>query len=109
LRRLLQAHSVDDTTIRRTITIHASRHDELFCPRTATAMHELDRLRDAGDSRYWAVVATAHPAKFESVVEPLIGRLVEAPTILANMLARPATAQSMAANDQALFDWLRNA
>ncbi|HWU76869.1 MAG TPA: threonine synthase [Rhodanobacter sp.] len=107
LRRLLQAHSVDDNTIRHAIAHHAEQHGELFCPHTATAMHELDRLRDAGDSRPWAVVATAHPAKFESVVEPLIGHSVEIPAALASMLERPAAAQSMAASEHALLAWLR--
>jgi threonine synthase len=106
LRRLLQAHSVDDKTIRRTITTHASQHDELFCPHTATAMHELDRLRDAGDRRPWAVVATAHPAKFESVVEPLLGHSLEVPTALAAMLQRSAHAEPLTADTEALNAWL---
>ncbi|MBP6457353.1 MAG: threonine synthase, partial [Pseudoxanthomonas sp.] len=40
----------------------------------------------------WAVAATAHPAKFESVVEPLIGQPVPVPPALAELLARPAQA-----------------
>ena len=107
LRRLLHADSVADATIRRTITDHAREHGEVFCPHTATAMHRLDLLRDRGDSRPWAVVATAHPAKFESVVEPLVGRPVAVPTALAKMLRRGASADPLAADDQALTRWLR--
>ena len=106
LRQLLQAHSVDDEVIRQTITTHACDHGEVFCPHTATAMHELDRLRDAGDSRPWAVVATAHPAKFNSVVEPLIGAPVAVPPTLAAMLARHASASAIAASDAVLHDVL---
>ncbi len=106
LRRLLQAHSVDDATIRRTLADHARAHDEVFCPHTATAMHLLDRLRADGDDAPWAVVATAHPAKFESVVEPLIGHPLEVPPALAAMLARSARAEPLAASDTALRDWL---
>jgi threonine synthase len=102
LRRLLQAHSVDDDTIRQTIRDHALGHGEVICPHTATAMHHLDRLRNSGDQRPWAVVATAHPAKFESIVEPLIGRPVGVPAALANMLARRSHAESVAAADAAL-------
>jgi threonine synthase len=36
------------------------------------------------------IVATAHPAKFESVVEPLIGRVLETPPSLTELLARPS-------------------
>ena len=106
LRSLLKAQSVDDGDIRRTITTHAREHGEVFCPHTATAMHELDRLREAGDTSPWAVVATAHPAKFESVVEPLIGHTVAVPAALASMLRRAASAEPLAAENVALGRWL---
>lgn len=106
LRGELQAWSVDDRTICTTIALHAREHGEVFCPHTATAMHLLDRLRASGDERPWAVVATAHPAKFESVVEPLIGKLVEVPPSLQAMLRRPSSAQPLDAEDGALRHWL---
>ncbi|KRE86217.1 threonine synthase [Rhodanobacter sp. Soil772] len=106
LRQLLRAHSVDDATIRRTLADHAHAHGEVFCPHTATAMHLLDHLRADGDDAPWAVVATAHPAKFESVVEPLVGHPVEVPLALAAMLARDARAEPLAASDTALRDRL---
>jgi threonine synthase len=52
------------------------------------------------------VVATAHPAKFESVVEPLIGKAVDVPPALAAMLRRPASAEPMPAEDHVLREWL---
>ena len=107
LRRLLRAHSVDDATIRHTIADHAQAHGEALCPHTATAMHLLDCLRADGDDEPWAVVATAHPAKFESVVEPLLGHPVEVPQALAAMLARSADAEPLAAIDDALRDRLQ--
>jgi threonine synthase len=107
LRRLLQAHSVDDVTIGHTIATHARDHGEVFCPHTATAMHELDRLREAGDTSTWAIVATAHPAKFEGVVEPLIGAPVAVPPPLAALLERPSSANPITADDNALSTRLR--
>lgn len=106
LRAALQAQSVSDPAIRQTIAHHARAHDEVFCPHTATAMHVLDQLRAAGDTSPWTVVATAHPAKFEGVVEPLIGRPIEVPSALATMLEREATAEPMVAEDAALKRWL---
>lgn len=106
LRHTLHAESVDDATIRRTITLHAREHGETFCPHTATALHLLDRLREQGDHRPWAVVATAHPAKFEQVVEPLVGRAIDVPPALAAMLQRSASAEPMAAENEALKQWL---
>jgi threonine synthase len=108
LRRDLPATCVDDDAIRATLARHAREHGEVFCPHTATAVHVLDALRAAGDHSDWTVVATAHPAKFESVVEPLIGHPVAMPATLAAMLARPANATPMAADDAALKAWLRS-
>jgi threonine synthase len=106
LRAQLQASSVDDRTICTTIALHAREHGEVFCPHTATAMHLLDRLRASGDNLSWAVVATAHPAKFESVVEPLIGHPVDVPFALSAMLQRSASAEPLAAEDGALRQWV---
>ena len=107
LRKQTHALSVDDTTIRRTIANHAREYGSVFCPHTATAVHLLDRLHEVSDTRSWAVVATAHPAKFETVVEPLVGRPVPVPPTLAAMLRRPASAEPIAATDEALQQWLR--
>lgn len=107
LRGALRAESVTDATIRRTLAAHAGEHGEAFCPHTATALHCLDHQREQGDDRPWAVVATAHPAKFEQVVEPLVGHTVAIPSALAAMLQRSASAEPLAANDEALKCWLR--
>jgi threonine synthase len=107
LRRELPATSVDDDAIRATLARHAREHGEVFCPHTATAVHVLDMLRAGGDRSDWTVVATAHPAKFESVVEPLIGHPVPVPAALAAMLARPAHAAPLPASEAALAEVLR--
>ena len=74
----------------------------MLCPHTAAAACVRDRLHKAGDSRTWWVVATAHPAKFESVVEPRIGRAIEPPKAMAELLARPAIAEPLSADYPAL-------
>ncbi|WP_458072528.1 threonine synthase [Rhodanobacter sp. BL-MT-08] len=106
LRQLLQAYSVSDDAIRQTITAHARVHGEVFCPHTATAVHRLDQLRVAGDTSAWTIVGTAHPAKFDSVVEPLLGHPVDVPASLAAMLQRPAVAEALAATNEALREYL---
>ncbi|WP_133480183.1 threonine synthase [Cognatilysobacter segetis] len=102
LRGAMRAFSVDDAAIRAAIAQAASDGAPVPCPHTATGLDVLRRLRAAGDTRAWIVVATAHPAKFESVVEPCIGRSVEAPPALADCLARPAHADPMAPDYDAL-------
>jgi threonine synthase len=39
-------------------------------------------------------------------VEPLVGHAVDVPALLAAMLARPATAEPLAADTHALKTWL---
>jgi len=93
---------VDDATIREIIRDAPARHGYVPCPHTATALKLLQDLRDAGDTRDWAAVATAHPAKFDSIVEPLVGHAVEVPPALAEGLARPAHGEALAVDDAAL-------
>ncbi|TAN02971.1 MAG: threonine synthase [Rhodanobacteraceae bacterium] len=107
VRRTVRAECVDDAAIRATIRRHAHEHGEVLCPHTACAAHVLDGLRAEGDRAECAVVATAHPAKFEGVVEPLAGRPVAVPSALAVMLQRPSHAEPLAAEDAALKQWLR--
>lgn len=102
LRAAIQATTVDDATIRDTIRDAPQRHGIVPCPHTATALHALERLRAAGDTRAWAVVATAHPAKFESIVEPLVGRAIAMPPQLAACLMRPASAHALPGDVTAL-------
>jgi len=107
LRAAFVAESVDDDGIRDTIREAPRRHGIVPCPHTATGLRLLERLREAGDTRPWAVVATAHPAKFESIVEPLVGHTVEPPPALAASLARPASAESLPAVYETLRALLR--
>jgi len=50
----------------------------------------------------WVLVATAHPAKFNEVVEPVIGRTVDVPESLARLLSLPRHFLDLAPNLQAL-------
>ncbi len=95
LREGFRAIAVGDAAIRDPIGEVWTRHGVALCPHTATAIHALDSLAPDG---IWAVVATAHPAKFESIVEPIIGEPVAPPPALAALLARPAHADPMPAN-----------
>ena len=102
LRREFAVDAIGDDAIRATIRQRAAQHGEVFCPHTATAVRTLEALRQEGAPGSWAAVATAHAAKFDSIVEPLIGRSVEVPPALAALLARPSHAEPMAADYAAL-------
>ena len=106
LRRTLAAESVDDDEIRDEIRTSRARYGTLVCPHTATATRVLARLRQRGDTRDYAVVATAHPAKFETVIEPLIGAPVEVPPALKSLLDRPSLSEPLAVDYGALRERL---
>jgi threonine synthase len=85
-RGAIRAFTVDDDTIREHIRRGPAEWGETWDPHTATAVHVRERIGGEG----WILVATAHPAKFESVVEPLIGEAVPVPPALAALLDRPS-------------------
>jgi threonine synthase len=101
LREAFTSASVDDDAIRLLIARRYRHFGEVFCPHTATALKVLEDLRNQGVDGDWAVAATAHPAKFESVVEPLVGA-VTVPPALNDLLQRPAHAESIAPEYDAL-------
>ena len=96
LRDCLGVLSVDDDAIRAGIKQDFEDFGFATCPHTATATHTWRQL-DAGlrSGHDWILVATAHPAKFETIVEPLIGETVPLPEELAEILARPSRAVSI--------------
>ena len=106
LRADLHVEAVDDASIRAVIARRWAQAGEVFCPHTATAVAVLEALRADGMQGDWAVAATAHPAKFESVVEPLIGRALDVPPSLSALLDRPAQAQPCAPEYAALRERL---
>jgi threonine synthase len=102
LRESVDARSVSDEAIRQTIRNHAKKWNEVLCPHTATAAFVLDALREQGEEGEWAIASTAHPSKFETVVEPLIETSVDLPASLSNLLARESHAAPLA-NDYEAF------
>jgi threonine synthase len=90
IREELSADSVDDATIRARIGEDFMQYGREWCPHTATAAEVYARL-SAHDRREhpWVLVATAHPAKFHDVVEPIIGKTVDVPASLARLLRLP--------------------
>jgi threonine synthase len=93
----VEAMSVDDDEIRATIARDDRELDQTWCPHTATAAAVYRRLASGRRTARWVLVATAHPAKFNDIVEPLIGREVPVPPGLARLLALPRIETRIAA------------
>jgi threonine synthase len=107
LRDQLGVLSVTDEQIRASIRQDFEDFGFATCPHTATATHTWRQLDDElADAHDWILVGTAHPAKFETIVEPLIGAAVPVPPELQALLDRPAHAVSIEPNLAALAEAL---
>jgi len=89
LRNRLGVMSVDDEQIETEIRRDFGEFGVATCPHTATAIHAWRHFdQQARRETDWILVATAHPAKFETIVEPLIGASVPLPEGLSAILSR---------------------
>jgi len=89
LNGIVSAVSVSDREIEQEIRQNFSEFGLVTCPHTATATHAWRQLTDEQRSANdWILVATAHPAKFEQIVEPIIGQAIPLPQEMASILCR---------------------
>lgn len=103
LRGALTAFSVDDAAVRRRTREDFAQYGREWCPHTATAAEVYARLSPAERrDRPWVIVSTAHPAKFNEIVEPLIGKAIEVPESLARLLRLPRHVDDVAPTLDAL-------
>ena len=94
------AYSVSDEEIKKTIKDEYAKEGYVLCPHTACA----ERVRlDHFNSEPTIIVSTAHPAKFETVVEPLINKTVEMPPALAKLVNMPSTFTESGTDYKELF------
>ena len=110
LRSSVEAYPVGDAAIRQQIASDYNRLGRFWCPHTATGFNVYDQLpRSRRADTSWIVVATAHPAKFDNIVEPATGASVPVPPALAALLKLRSRWESidpdLAALSQRLDDW----
>lgn len=98
----LQATSVSDDEIRTTLLEFATQNNLVVCPHTATALHVYNQLSPKQIAKPWIIVATAHPCKFEQVIEPILNTVISVPAQLATILTRPSAYKVIEPNLSAL-------
>ena len=101
LRDVISVERVTDEQISTQIQRGPDVWDTVWDPHTATAVEVRERL-DPDDSNEWMLVATAHPAKFPEVVEPLVGHEIDIPSSLSAVMARSTPAPEIAPTLDAL-------
>lgn len=83
IKKNIDCYSVDDELIKNTIKQTYENHKKIICPHTA--------IGQAIREKYYKdeptiVYETAHPSKFEEVIEPILGFTLPIPEKLKNML-----------------------
>lgn len=94
IKKFMQVVRVTDEHITETITNAPKVWGQVVCPHTACAIY----AREVVGGEDWIVNGTAHPAKFETIVEPLIGERVELPPALAELLSKESNALALEPN-----------
>jgi len=95
LRRRITAYAVSDEETRSTIRADHRALGRIWCPHTATAAHVYRQVARNRAAEHWVIVATAHPAKFSEIVEPLVGETIPVPPALARLLQLPRREQDL--------------
>ncbi len=91
LNQVVRVFSATDQDIENEIKNMFTDFGLTICPHTATAAHAYHQLSDEERANEdWILVATAHPAKFESIVEPLIGASIPLPKGLSDIMSKPS-------------------
>ncbi len=109
IKQQVSAVSVDDAAIRARIKNDAVTLKQVWCPHTATAAEVYWHLPADKLSQHWVLVSTAHPAKFNEVVEPLINAPVPVPSALSKLLSLPQHQTDIEPTLAALKDQLQGA
>ena len=103
----IRANAVSDEEIREEIRRTWDEFGMAICPHTATAFHTWRNLDgDERQAKDWILAATAHAAKFEQIVEPIIGATVPVPDELAEILSRERRFETIEADMGALVEAL---
>ena len=107
LNQRVRAIAVSDAEISAQIVSEFKSHGEMCCPHTATAFKVYRDLSDAQrKDRHWVLVATAHAAKFDTIVEPLLGVSIPVPADLERLLGWPSKFDTIEADMQEVISRL---
>lgn len=94
----LEATLVTDKEITQTIIDCHKKYNYIICPHTATAFHIADKQK----AKHQCIVSTAHPAKFEEIIEPILNLSLPIPGQLSTLLSRKQSFRAIKPNLDAL-------
>lgn len=97
----------DDEQTKAAIKEVEETHGYVMCPHTAVAYRGLkDYLKESKSTATGVFLSTAHPSKFTDVVEPVIGKEVEMPQRLKDIINHEKVSVKMSKDFGAFKEWL---
>ena len=105
IRKEVAAFSFSDEAIRTGLKKAYKKWGVVVCPHTACAVLAREQL----DGKGWTMFATAHPAKFVSVVEPVLGQPLKPPPALAEIMRRSTRKLQIAPTVDAMLNAVNEA
>lgn len=103
LKKASSTSNTPDPEIKKTILSVRQKYGITICPHTACGFHS---IKDDGFN-IWTVLATAHPAKFNDVIEPILGESVQIPESLGKLLSRPVKVETIPPSTEELISILK--
>jgi threonine synthase len=91
--------SVSDEKIKKSIKAVWDKYGMIICPHTATGFVAKEEL----DIDHAIIVATAHGAKFSSIIKPILGQEIALPESLSKLLKMESSYQSIGTDYRELF------
>jgi threonine synthase len=104
LKNLLLAYSISDDETRNTIKEVYKKYNYLLDPHGAVAYASLEKYQMQEKNSKGIVLETAHPIKFNNIIEPLVGFDIEIPKSISDLLLK----QNICTNIGKEYDELKN-
>ena len=105
----LEAYIVEDAQINEEISSVFEKNNIAICPHTATAFNAFNNLPSSVlNQSHWVLVSTAHPAKFENIVEPIIDTKIEIPENLKTILNLETSYHTIGKDLESLIPYLEH-
>lgn len=100
IKKFISSYSCDDEQIQKEIVSVFKETGKFICPHTATAFYARKQVSEKVN---WVIVSTAHPAKFETVVEPLVQEKIKVPSVIQKFLDEKNHRSSICKSDYSIF------
>lgn len=96
MRKHIKGFSYTDDETRETILQTYKEYDYIACPHTAIGLRAArEYLDETGERRPVVTLSTAHPIKFREVIEPVIGKKMDLPERLGNVMEKESHSHPM--------------